>query len=128
MKPFRTSLSARIISASISWSLIGAGLIALTGMSAGAALPIVLLMSIGGCLVGLVLGVHDHTGPVALLAILLPLILWPYAMAVTWAVDRGTRYGAPLLAVGAVILGLNLIASLVPERRPRPETLATSER
>src|SRR4030095_14011924 len=69
MEPYRNSWSARLVWSGISMALIGGVLMPAWSIDPGVALPIVLLVSVAACIVGLVLGAHAHTGPVALLAI-----------------------------------------------------------
>lgn len=124
MKPFRTSPTARIVSLAVALSLVGGGLLAVTGAGPSVALPLLLLASIGACIVGLVLGANEHTGPVALLAILLPLALWPYVMTMEWIVTSAPRYGSALLIAGGVMLGMTLLATVTtrePAERKLPE-------
>jgi hypothetical protein len=118
MKPFRTSLTARIVSSAVTLSLVGGGALAMT-RAPTSAVAILLLASVGACIVGLLLGVRDHAGAVALLAIFLPLLLWPYVMVVEWIVTRAPRYGIGLLVAGGVVLAFTLVG-MIDLREPSP--------
>ncbi len=111
MKPFRTSATARVVSLSIAFALIGGGLIPILGLAPSLALPVVLLIAVGGCIVGGVLGVNEHTGPTAALAIFLPLLLWPFVMLLISVSTRHGEYGWALIAAGAVVSGATAVAS-----------------
>jgi hypothetical protein len=122
MKPFRTSITARIVSLSIAFALAGAGLIPIAGFSAAVALPIVFIAAVGGCIIGLVLGVNDHPGPVAVLAMMLPLALWPFTMVAIGVATRFGAYGWALIAAACVMSGATAIASFTTRREPRLAT------
>jgi hypothetical protein len=111
MKPFRTSITARVVSLSIAFALIAGGLIPILGLTPSIALPIVLLLAVGGCIVGCVLGVQEHTGATAALAIFLPLVLWPFCMVLIGVATKYGEYGWALIAAGAVMSGATAVAS-----------------
>jgi hypothetical protein len=116
MKPFRTSLTARIVSLALAAALIGTGLIALTG--ATALFPYALLVGVMGCVVGLIIGAIEHTYPAMALAVALPIALWPYIMVAELTMHRLPVAGWAFIAVGAVIGSLTAFAgATVPEKK-----------
>ena len=118
MKPFRTSITARVVSLSIAFALLAGGLIPILRLTPAIALPVVLLVAVGGCIVGCVLGVQEHTGPTAALAILLPLALWPFTLVLIAVATRFGEYGWALIAAGAVMAGATAIASFTTRTAP----------
>jgi hypothetical protein len=119
MKPFRTSLTARIVSLSIAFALTGGGLIPILGLTPAIALPAVILLAVAGCIVGCILGAQEHTWSVAALAIMLPLALWPYTLVLMLVATRFGEYGWALVAAGALMTGATAIASFTT--RPSAE-------
>src|SRR4051812_42621612 len=93
MNAFRTSLPGRIISLSIAFALLSGGLIPLFGLHAATWLPFTLLIPIVGCVVGTILSVNDHTWSAMALVVALPLLLWPYAMALMLICNRYQSMG-----------------------------------
>ncbi len=119
MKPFRTSLTARIVSLAVAFALAGGGAIPIFGFAPAAAVPIVLLLSVAACIVGCLLGAQEHAGATALLAMMLPLALWPYTLLLLLVVARFPQHGWTLMAAGAFVAGLTAIASFTTERASR---------
>jgi hypothetical protein len=116
MKPFRTSATARIVSSAIAFALLGGGLIPILGINPAIGLPIVLLLSVGAVIAGLVIGVQDHVAPVAFLAILLPLALWGYVLGLLVIVHHYPGYGLGLVAAGILMTAFTLAGSVVAKR------------
>ena len=100
MKPFKTSITARLVMLSIAIVFLGGALAAKTGSTP--LVPLVLLLAMGGCIVGLVLGVYDHTGRVLLVALLLPIFGWPTALAVIVVANQFPEYANVLTVAGIV--------------------------
>ena len=111
MQPFKTSLTARIVSFSIAFALLGGGLIPTLGLRPAMALPIVLLLAVGGCIVGLLLGVNDHPGAVGFCAVLLPMAFWAYVLVLLVVVNRFPAYAYALDAAGVAVLFSTVAAS-----------------
>ena len=118
MAPFRTSPTARLVSASIATALMGGGLIAILGLPPEIAVPFVLLAAVGMGIVGLVLGVQEHAGAVALLAILLPMALFAYVMVLWAAVTRMPSSGYAFVVAGAIPLTMTIFASATTQKKP----------
>jgi len=108
MKPFRTSLTARIVSLAIAVTLIGTGILALTG--AAALFPYVLLVGIMGCVVGVIVGAMEHTYSALALVVALPIALWPYIMVAELTMHRLPIAGWAFIAIGAVVGSLTAFA------------------
>ena len=108
MKPFRTSLSARLISISIAITLIGTGILSLTG--APELFPYVLMVGIMGCVVGVIVGAFDHTFAVMGMVVALPVTLFPYIMGAELLMHRVPIAGWALIAVGAIVGSLTAFA------------------
>jgi hypothetical protein len=108
MKPFRTSLTARIVSLAIAVALAGTGILALTG--AAALFPYVLLVGIMGCVVGVIVGAVEHTFAAMALVVALPLALWPYIMVAELAMHRLPIAGWAFIASGALVGSLTAFA------------------
>jgi hypothetical protein len=121
MKPFRTSLTARIVSLAIAFALVGTGLIPILGIAPAISLPIVFLAAVGACIAGLVLGVQDHPGPVLVLGLTLPLVLWPFTMVAMLVATRFGNFGWALIAAGCVMGGATAIASYTTRHEPVAE-------
>ena len=126
MKPFRTSTSARVLSAAIAFALAGAGVTAVAGFDPHAALPIVFLVAAGGGIVGLLAGVYEQTARVALLALLLPLAFWPFTMLAALVATRYPVFGWLEIAVGCVVAGASAIASYTTRRAEHPASAPVS--
>jgi len=119
MSPFRSSLPGRIISASVAFALISGGLIAVLGLDPPRWLPFSLLIPIVGCFVGTVLSVASHSGTTLALAVLLPVLFWPYTLALMLITNSYRQYGWLLLGAGIVLAGMTALSGVVrvPERR-----------
>jgi hypothetical protein len=113
MIPYRSSLSGRIFSAAVAVALIGGGLVPAFGIDPSIGLPLALLLAVTGGIVALVLGVHSHTAAVAWLAIVSPLVLWPYVMALLWITQHAPNWGLAFVAAGLLTIALNLWASIL---------------
>ena len=127
MNPFKTSISARLIMLSIAIVFLGGALAAKTGSTA--LVPAILLLAVGGCIVGLVLGVYDHPGPVLVVAVLLPIFGWPVALAILVVANQVPAY-ANVLAVCGIVAATMFASSFRPQSARRtasatPEKLAT---
>ena len=125
MKPFRTSITARIISGGAIFALAGGGIVAATGINPAWGVPIVLLFTALSGIVGLVLGANDHPGAVLFTALLLPLALWPYTMVLIYITTRRPEWGPVLFAAALLVLALTLYAT-VTVKREEPETRAVT--
>ena len=110
MKPFRTSLTARLVSLSIAVALAGAGLSLALGLRPSLVVPLTFIAAITLSIFGLVVGVLEYPGAVLLLAILLPCALWPYAMCAEYLREVWPAGGWALLALAALPLGLTVVA------------------
>ena len=115
MKPFRTSLTARIVSVSLAVTLAGTGAAALVGSLA--LLPYVILVGVVGCFVGVLAGALEQTAAAALLSVTLPMLLWPYVMVAELAIRRAPITGWAFIAAGALMAAQTAIAGVVKERR-----------
>ncbi|HZS42136.1 MAG TPA: hypothetical protein VFF06_35145 [Polyangia bacterium] len=111
MHPFKTSLTARIVSFAIAFALIGGGLIPTLGLRPAIALPIVLLLAVGACIVGLVVGASDHPGAVGFCAVLLPMALWAYVLVLLLVVNRFPAFAYALDAAGVAVVFSTVLAS-----------------
>ena len=112
MKPFRTSITARMISLSVALALTGGGLAVLLTPESLALIPIVLLLAIGVAIIGMILGVNSQDGAVVVLSILLPLALLPYVMVLEYVGTKQPDYAWALVAAGLVPLALTLVAPI----------------
>jgi hypothetical protein len=124
MKPFRRSLTARIVSSAIAFALLGGGLIPTLGIPPAYGLPVVLLLAVGAVIAGLVLGVQDHPGPVAYLAILMPLALWAYTLALLVIINHVPTYALALVAAGILMAAFTLAGSVIGKRAPEEGTVS----
>ena len=109
MKPFRASLTARLVSVSITLAVGGGGLVLTLGISPNS-IPLVLLAAIGFSIVGLIVGVEEHPEPVLLLGVVLPLALLPYVMLLELIRTGFPEYAWILVAAGIPPLALTLLA------------------
>lgn len=100
MPPFRSSFTARLIAAATSLVLMGGGVISLAHIEPSRALPLLFLAAIAMGIVALVMGALDYPLQVVLLAILLPIALWPYVILLGWIVEAGTGYAWLLIVAG----------------------------
>jgi hypothetical protein len=113
MNAFKASLAGRIVSLSIAFALIPGGLISVYGLPRW--VPYILLTAVGGCLVGMLLAIEKHAGAAAALLIALPMLLWPYSMALIWIAETRPQLGWWLIAAGAGVTVFS-IAGLI--KRP----------
>jgi hypothetical protein len=127
MTPFRKSVSATIIGSAGSFALIAGGMIPTLGLNAAWAVPVVLLLTIGAGIVGVVLGIHDHPGKTALLAMLLPLALWPYTMVLIHCATGRPTWALGLSAAGLLLLGATLAAAITATEDKRLQRLTSTE-
>ncbi len=111
MKPYRTSLPARILAGSASYLLIGGGIAALAGVPIAFALPILVMPPVLGGMFGIGIGIEDHPAPTALMVVLLPLIFWPFLIVLQLALTRMPLLGWAFVAAGALPLGAMVLAS-----------------
>jgi hypothetical protein len=114
--PFRTSTTARLLSAAAAIALIGGGLAATAGSILAMVLALVTAILVG--LVGLVLGAEHHGEEVLLVGVVVPMALLPYAMLLVMLVDRRSPAGWALVAGGLAMLAQTALASLVRDRAP----------
>ena len=119
MKPFRTSLTARIVSLAIAIALVGTGILALTG--AAELFPYVLLAGIMGCVVGVIIGAVEHPFSTMALVVALPLALWPYIMVAELVMHRLPVAGWAFIALGAVVGSLTAFAGATVHDRKAAE-------
>jgi hypothetical protein len=119
MKPYRTSLSARIVSAGAAFALIAAGLVPILGLPVSQALPVIVMITFGAGLIGLLAGIRQYTEAVILLALLLPMGLWAFTLAALVIINAYPSYGWALIAIGSIPIGL-LVASLGTRAEPAP--------
>jgi hypothetical protein len=127
MKPFRKSVSATIIGCAGSFALIAGGLIPTLGVNASWAVPVVLLLTIGAGIVGVVLGINSHPGKMALLAMLLPMALWPYTMVLIYSASARPSWSLGLTAAGLMLLGATLAAAITATEEQRLQRLTSTE-
>jgi hypothetical protein len=123
MTPFRTSLTARLVSASIAVALAGSGLSVALGAAPSLLIPMTFIVAIMLSIFGLVVGVLDHPLPVVLLALLLPCALWPYVMVVGWMLESMPALGWLLVALATVPVALTVVAPRTvrePASKPAP--------
>jgi hypothetical protein len=123
VEPFRTSLSARIVSLAVSAALIGGGVIALAGLDPAHVTPWLLMACITATIAGLILGVYDHPAEVLLVGMLAPMALFPYVMALDWVIRSAPHLGLLLVGVGLVPLALTTMARATirqPASQPAP--------
>jgi hypothetical protein len=114
MKPFRTSLTARLVSFSISLALAGTGVAALT--HSPDLVPYVIVLAVVGCVLGVILGAFEHTGASAALGVALPILLFPYVMVAELALRAPPSYGWAFIAAGALMAASTVLASFVTRR------------
>jgi hypothetical protein len=115
MKPFRTSLTARIVSVSIAVTLAGTGVAAL--LSSIALLPYCIILGVSGCFIGVIAGALEQTAAAAFLSVTLPMLLWPYVMVAELAIRRAPVMGWAFIAAGALMAAQTAIAGVVKERK-----------
>jgi hypothetical protein len=127
MKPFRKSVSATIIGCAASFALIAGGLVPTLGLNAAWAVPVVLLLTAGAGIVGVVLGIQDHPGKVALLAMMLPLALWPYTMVFIHTATQRPAWALGLSVAGLLLLGATLAAAITAAPEERYQRLTSTE-
>jgi hypothetical protein len=116
MKPFRTSVTARMISLAATIALTGGGAAVALATHLNWTIPLVLLAAIMAGIVGLALGAYDHPGPVVLLAVLLPMALWPYVMVLELVRTSYPTWSWALIAAGLVPLLLTTVLAPITVR------------
>jgi len=116
MTPYRTSLSARLITIGVALALFGGGAIPLFHLPV-AALPMVLLFSVGLGLVGLLLGVNSHTNSALLLALLMPLALFAYVLALLMAINYVHELGWLMMGLGVAAVASIPVAQVTAPAR-----------
>ncbi len=122
MQPFHTSITARLVSASVAIALAGVGLLAVIGQPE--LLPYVILLAVGGSVIGTIAGAIDYTWQVMGLAVALPMLLWPYVMVAELIMRRAPAWGWLLIAAGAVIGAVSAFAGVLkPHRAPLAQSL-----
>jgi hypothetical protein len=117
MKPFRLSITARIVSLAIAVALFGGGAIPILGLAPSVALPILLIPTVLACIVGLILGAQEHTGAVLMLALLLPLGLWAYTLALLVVTGPLPQLAWGLVALGVVVAASTVVVAPLTTRR-----------
>jgi hypothetical protein len=123
MKPYRTSISARILSGGAAVSLLGAGLTPIAGLDATRTIPVIILITIAAGLSGILLAIRDHMRAALFAAMLLPLVMWAYVMAMIGIVHYYPAYAWALIAAAGVPLVL-FIVSLGTRPEPLPARTA----
>jgi hypothetical protein len=117
MTPYRTSLSARILSGGAAVSLVAAGLVPVIGFDHTRAVPLIILFTIAVGLSGILVAIPRHGGAALWASMLLPLAMWPYVMVMSGIMQHYPSYGWALIAAAGVPVAL-FVASL----GTRPET------
>ncbi len=123
VRPFRTSTSARLISLAVATALGGGGAAVLTGSIDVMAVSLLIGITLG--IIGFIVGTLDYSIELLVLAVLLPLALWPYAMLLTIMVERRSPYGWALIGIAAAMLAQTALASIIVRAAPaNPEQRA----
>ena len=125
MVPFRTSLTARLVSISAAVAMTGGGLAVVVAPLLTWTVPVVLLVAITIAIMGLILGVYDHPGAVTLLGGLLPMAMFPYSMILEGVREAHPVYAWALIAAGLVPLLLTTLAASTVAARAPATTAAT---
>jgi hypothetical protein len=107
MKPFRTSLTARLLSLSAAIALIGAGILPIVGIPV-MYVSVPILFSVVIAVVGMVLGVSDHPGTIGLLAATLPIAMWAYVLLALGVLKVYPAWSWALVAAGLVPIALSV--------------------
>jgi hypothetical protein len=125
---FRNSSCARLICLAITVGVSASGVAVAAGAAPWHVLPFALLAGIGFGIVGLVLGVYEHPAQVALFAIVLPMALWPFVIALLWIAEHRPELGWAVAAVGAIPLAVTMFVGkrepIVKPATGRPAPLA----
>jgi hypothetical protein len=119
MKPFRSSFTARSVTAGATFALVAGGMIPALGLRADLAVPVVLLLALGATIPALIVGAQDYPGACAALAIAMPIGLFAFLFALYNLIEKAPSYGWVLVGLGGVPLTF-LVGSLVrqPEEQP----------
>jgi hypothetical protein len=104
MKPFRSSFTARAVTASATFALIAGGLIPVLDLRADVAVPIVLLVGLFASIPALIVGARDYPGACAALAIAMPIGLFAYLFTLYNLIANAPSYGWVLIGLGGVPL------------------------
>jgi hypothetical protein len=127
MKPFRLSLTARILSGSAAFALIGAGLLPILGIPLLGVLPLVFLLPVVASFISLIYAAEDYPFVIAGLAFVLPIAFFSYVAGTLLIVNVFPTWSWALVALGAVPLTL-LIASLGTRQIDEPAANAAAVR
>jgi hypothetical protein len=120
MRPYRTSLSARLISLSVSTALIGGGVGALT--DSWVVLGLALTAAIVCGIAGLVVGIEHYGSTVMALVVALPMLLWAYATSLVVVATKFPSWSYAFIAAGMVPLLMTAFASLGVAEEPAVAT------
>jgi hypothetical protein len=104
MTPFRTSLTARLLSLATFVVLTGPGVAIAAQMNLHIAIPLCVAVAITLSLFGMIVGTDDQPWAVLLLSIVLPLALWGYFMGLEHIVMSRPDLAWALCASGFVPL------------------------
>jgi hypothetical protein len=124
MKPFRSSFTARAVTAGATFALVAGGMIPILGLSPVVAIPIVLLLALAAGIPALVMGATEYPGACAALAIALPIGLFAYLFALLNIIEKVPAYGWVLVALGGVPL-VFLIGSWTAQPAEQPSLNAS---
>ncbi len=124
MTPFRTSLTARMLSLAVFAIVSCPGLAILLDANLHHAIPLCTIAAITLSLFGMIVGTAEYPGTVLLLSILLPLALWGYFMGLEAIVMGHKNLAWALCAAGFV----PLIATIAAERTVEKALPASSAR
>jgi hypothetical protein len=104
MKTFRSSFTARAVTAGATFALIAGGLIPVLGLRADVAMPVVILLALAAGIPALIMGARDYPGACAALAIAMPIALFAYLFALYNLIEHAPSYGWVLIGLGGVPL------------------------
>ena len=119
MKPFRTSLTARVVCTAVTLALLGGGLGPMLGIERTVSIILACIVPALITIPALLYGVHEYPAEVILSALLLPVGLWAHTLLVLVAFAV-PRYAPLFLVASAVPIGF-LVAPMILRAMARSE-------
>jgi hypothetical protein len=112
MRPYRTSMSARLASGAAAFALAAGGLTAVLQLP-WIALPVILVVTILSGILACLFAIEEHPGAAIALGIGLPLALWAYVLALLVAINHMPRLGWLFLGMSALVVAQALVATFI---------------
>jgi hypothetical protein len=118
MRPYRTSVSARLASGAAAFALAAGGLTAILQLP-WVALPVILVITIVSGILACLFAIEEHPGAAIALGIALPLALWPYVLALLVAINHFPQLGWLFIGLAALVTAQSVAASFItlPDER-----------